>query len=250
MPSCILTDNTALFPSALSNCNGHLRTFPLTFVDGKFQLPTLTDLKRLYAELGRHFETLLVLTVSEQILPLARVARQAAQGQGGATQISVLDSQQIGPGLGLLAMLGAKAILNGASLPTVEELIRSAMPHIYTLVCPEFNPNGDPHEPGNYPIYSVEEGVLNVYKRVRTRRHLLEAFQEFIEEFETPQHIAYFHGQAPNPRARPLRSEVGSRFPETPFTELEINPALSNLFGPQLVGLTLMELPHENWSCH
>jgi len=243
MSTCILTDNTALFPTALSSCNGHLRTFPLTFVDGKCQPPSPADFKRMYTELERSFEALLVLTVSEQILPLAEVARQAAQGHGGALQISVLDSQQIGPGLGLLALLGAKAIAAGARLPEIEELLRAALPHIYTLLCPEFDPDGETDEQSNFSIYSIETGALNVYKKVRTRRHLLDALQEFIEEFEKPQQIAYFHGRAPNPRARPLRSEVESLFPETPFTEMEINATLSNLFGPQLVGLTLMELP-------
>lgn len=240
--TCILTDQSALFPSALSSGNGCIRTFPSTCANGKMHAPPAEEFHHLFSELEHSFDAILVLNTSAKILSNPDIAQQAAKTYGG-TKISVLDSQQIGPGVGLLAQLGARVIMNGATLSDVEEQIRSAIPHIYTLICPEFDHFGGPEDQGQTSIFSIEEGALVTYKQVRTRRHLLEAMQEFIQEFEHPQQIAYFRARVPSLRARPLRETVGSLFPGAPFTEMEINPALASLFGPQTIGLTMMELP-------
>ncbi len=39
---------------------------------------------------------------------------------------------------------------------------------------------------GMLPIFAFEEGRLVPMEKVRTPRHLFEAFQDFMGEFETP----------------------------------------------------------------
>jgi hypothetical protein len=87
--------------------------------------------------------------------------------------------------------------------------------------------------------------VLSIYKKVRSQRHLLEILQEFLGEFEKPQHLAYFHGRAAGLHTRPLREETGSLFPGIHFHEIELNPALTLLFGEHTAGLTVLEIPGE-----
>jgi hypothetical protein len=72
---------------------------------------------------------------------------------------------------------------------------------------------------------------------------LLESLQEFLEEFERPQYITYFRGHESSLRARPVRDAATNLFPSVPFTEMEMNPGLTALFGSQAIGLTIMELP-------
>jgi len=254
MTVCILTHNAALFPSAALS-NGHLiRTLNQATEHGKVVPLTTEEFRRLYRELQQEFSAILVLMASETILPGASAAHLAAQSHGRVAKISVLDTQQVGPGLGLLAQMGAQKAATGASLPEVEECIRASLPFLFSLICPEtsYDAPNEPGEPANpagnelanfLPVYSLEEGALTPYKKVRTQRHLLETLQEFLEEFEKPQHLAYLRGSTSRMRTRPLREAAGGLFPGTPFTEMELNAPLTSLFGAQTVGLTVLEMP-------
>ena len=92
------------------------------------------------------------------------------------------------------------------------------------------------------PIFAIEEGRLTPMEKVRTRRHLFESFLEFINEFDTPAHIALVRGASYNTICtRPVRQYVQETFPDTPFSEHAIAPHLAALFGPQSTGLVIME---------
>ena len=95
---------------------------------------------------------------------------------------------------------------------------------------------------GLLPIFAMEEGRLTPMEKVRTQRHLFESFQEFMEEFDNPSHIALMRGAGSNPaRTRPLRAYVQENFPQTPFSEHPLNPHTAAMFGPQSIGLVIME---------
>jgi DegV family protein with EDD domain len=211
------------------------------------------DFLRAYRELEREYSSILVLTLSNYLLPVAEIAQQASIQHGGMAHITVLDSKQTAAGLGMLAQIGAQAAMAGASLLDVEQSIRSAIPHVYTLIHAEmeslsryghFSPvEADGEVLGLFPLFVLEDGQLVPYKKVRTRRHLLESFQEFIEEFETPQQIAFLRGKSNTLRSRPLREITKELFPQTPFSEGDMCVALATLFGEQAVGITVMEMP-------
>ena len=212
---CILTDNTAQLPYGGFPGQRLIRSLPLHSEGQSVTVPTIDDFLRVYSELEREHNAILVLTLSNHLLPVAEVARQAAMRHGGTAHIAVLDSRQTAAGLGMLAQLGAQAAMDGAGLAEVENCVRGAIPHIYTLIYAETESltrhayltpadlNGDLLGP--FPLFVLEDGQLIPYKRVRTRRHLLECFQEFIDEFETPRHIAFLRGKNSTLRSRPLR---------------------------------------------
>jgi fatty acid-binding protein DegV len=246
MTVCILTNNTALFPSPIAGNGRSLRTLTLATSGGSIVPPTFDDFERTYREIEREFSAVLVLLAPESILPGVDAATLAAQSHGGTAKISVLDTQQIGPGLGLLAQIAAQKAATGASLAEVQETIRKVMPFLFTLICPDAaSPSLDEQNDAStvIPIYSLEEGCLTPYKKVRTRRHLLETLQEFLEEFEKPQQLAYFRGYTSRLRTRPLREAASGLFPGTPFTEMELNLPLTTLFGAQAFGMTVLEIP-------
>ena len=254
MTTCILTNNAALFPPAAPNTGRLIHTLTLATGGSCIVPPTSADFSHAFSELEREFNGILVLLASEALLPGVKVAQMAAQCQGGTAKISVLDSQQVGPGLGLLAQVGSQKAAAGASLLEVEEHIRAAIPHIFTMICPDaahICQNGENlistaltmELPGAVPVYSLEDGNLAPYKKIRTRRNLLESLQEFLEEFETPQQLAYFRGYTTSLRIRPLRQAAHSLFPSIPFSELELNAPLTALFGSQTVGMTILEVP-------
>lgn len=255
MSLCILTNTAALFSPITAN-NGRLIHVMTLEVDeqNNLQLPVQEDFSRIFNELEADFKDILVLTASEALLPAAETAQMAAQSHGCTSKISVLNSMQIGPGVGILAQIAArKAASSTVSLQEVEEYIRSAIPYMFTLIYPDRIPaykdgksrSGDDSVNG-VSVFSLEDGRLSVYKKVRTQRHLLEILQEFLGEFENPQHLVYFHGKSANLHTRPLREEASNLFPGVHFHEIELNPALSAIFGEHTIGLTILEMPGEN----
>ena len=243
MSVCILTDSTAVFPASSFTGQKLLKVISIKPKDGQVQLPQEDVFLRAFNEMERTTTDILVLTASSAILPLFDIACRAAAQHGGLTKISVLDSRQAAAGLGLLAQAGAQASMTGATLAEVEARIRTAIPHVYTLISteqdlPDVPSNG---ESGSLPVYSMEDGLLSLYKRVRTRRHLLETFQEFIEEFEYPRQIVFSHGPENALRSRPLRELTASLFPGVPFSEQELPAPLVTLLGPQAATITVMD---------
>lgn len=220
-----------------------MRVLPLPVDSGVVGVPMLQDFLHIYDTLEREFSSILVLTISSHILPVAQAAQQAALQHGGKAKISILDSQQTGPGLGMLTQIGAQAISAGVTLKGLEEHLRAAITSIYTLIHihqPHAACNTD-DDSSLLPLMTLEDGQFVPYKKIRTRRHLLETFQEFIEEFETPKQIACLYGRESAIRPRSLREIASENFPSVPFSEMSIPAPLARHFGPETIGVTIME---------
>ena len=255
MSLCILTDTTALILQTAPN--GGKFAFPSHHnMDGSDpQPPDLQDYLQIFTDLEHEFKAILVLTGSDAIFAGLETARQAAQSHGGSAKIEVLDTLQIGAGLSMLTQLAARKAATGMGLLEAQAYLRTVIPNLFTIICPDNLPNGPednanpdkPADPANtMTVYSLEEGLLSPYKKARTQRHMLEIFQEFLEEFETPQQVCFFHGKNTNLHIRPLRESIQGLFPGTQFTELELNERLTGLFGEHTAGLTVLEMPREH----
>jgi DegV family protein with EDD domain len=266
---CVLTDSTAQF--IRPNFSGHERVYviPFTFQKGnqpgdesRFSTcqtqqlipPSAQEFVRFYAQLSREFDTIFVLTLSSLLNPLIKYAISASGQSCNHATIDVIDSQTTGIGLGLLVQAAAAAVVAGATPAEVERRIRASIPHIYMLFCiPELTYLAHSgylgysqalvgEMMGMLPIFVIEEGRLNPMEKVRTQRHLFESFLEFINEFDTPTHIALMRGASYNTlRSRPVRQYVKETFPDTAFSEHAIAPHLAALLGPQSTGLVVME---------
>jgi fatty acid-binding protein DegV len=251
MSLCILTNTAALFPPASSNSGQIIRAMSMGVDEQGLSLPGVEDFQRTYTELEREFRNILVLAASGTLVPVAETAQMAARCHGGTAKIVVVDTLQIGPGLGILTQLAARKAGLGASLAEVEEYVRAVIPYLFTILCPTGTPHyhnqhalcANSDQNGALPVYSLEEGQLATYKKVRTQRHLLETMQEFLEEFEKPQHLAYFHGKNAGQHTRPLRETAGGLFPGVHFNDLDLNASLAALFGEHAIGLTVLEMP-------
>jgi DegV family protein with EDD domain len=254
---CILTDSSATF--SRNTFAGHDRVKVIPFkvqasASPSLMPPTVDEFLQGFTTLGRHFDHILVVIMSGGLTSAAAVAAEAAVQFGGRTSVTVVDSLNTGAGLGLLVELAAQAAAVGQSCAEIERALRASIPHTYTLFCIP----GLAHLAsvgylshaqavvgemlGLLPIFTLEEGHLSPLEKVRTQRHLIESFQEFVEEFESPRSIVLLKGQQNHLRTRPLREYVSEMFPETPFSEYALNAPLTALLGPQTIGLTVMEL--------
>ncbi len=268
---CILTDSTAQFirptfpghervyviPFDLQKAAQPMSKLPSSSVEYPPHLipPSPTEFIRYYTHLSHKFDSILVLTLSSLLSPTMDNALSAGAQFSNPSIVQVLDSQTIAIGLGLLVQVAAESASQGASLAEIEQRVRVAIPHIYMLFCiPQLMYLANAGHMGRsqamvgeimsmLPIFTLEDGRLVPSEKVRTPRHLFEAFQDFLAEFETPTHIALMHGVSHNTlRFRPLRQYMQEFFPETPFSEHSIQPHLAAMFGPQSIGLVVSEI--------
>ena len=171
-----------------------------------------------------------------------------------ALSVEVMDFTTTALGLGMLVQIAAQAASEGASLKEIDRQLRANIPRVYLLLCiPELTylaQSGHMEYAqalvgemmGILPIFTFEDGRLVPMEKVRTPRHLFEAFQDFIGEFEAPARIALVNCSGRGSlRTSPLRQFVQDTFPETLFSEHPIQPHLAAMFGPRSIGLVVLE---------
>ena len=247
---CILTDSTAIFSPLSRQDRQIIYVMPFKSDGAGVHHPLVNDFMRIFSVLEHEFKAILVLTSSEAITPFYEIAKQAASSHGGSVKIQVLDTRQIGSGVGMLAQLAARKVAEGVDMLELEEYIRSVIPFMFTLLCPGLTPkagDGNPTKPklekmDLSQLYCLEDGQLIPYKKVRTQRHLLQSLQEFLREFEKPQVLAYFHAKNADKHNHSLWDVAGSLFPAMQFYNLDMNDSLSQLVGEQAIGLTILEI--------
>ncbi|MBN2386869.1 MAG: DegV family EDD domain-containing protein [Anaerolineales bacterium] len=266
---CILTDSTAQFTRP--DFSGQDRIYLIPFrvspdprqaepsLSRTASAPQLTapsehDFLRFYSQLSCEYDSIMTITLSGSLSPVCRHAQAAARRYNNHTAIQVIDSQTTAVGLGLLVQAAAEAASAGASLTEIECQVRSALTRIYMLVCiPEMRVLAEAgylsrsqatvgEMLGLLPIFVIEDGRLMPMEKVRTQRHLFESFQEFVDEFEDPYYVALVRGLNHNTiRTRPLREYIYENFPETLFSEHNMNTHLTALLGQQSIGLVVVE---------
>jgi DegV family protein with EDD domain len=279
---CILTDSTAQFTrpgfpghervyivsfgvgrqlpalGSPGNCRpiGRLASrLPPETLEGRLVPPSAQIFSSYFTQLSRDYDNILVITLAASLSPMVHYAEEAASQYTNHATIQVVDSQTTAIGQGLLVQIAAEAAVGGASIQEIERLVRATIPRVYMLFCiPEMNYLAEAgylsrsqalvgEMMGLLPIFVLEEGRLTPMQKVRTQRHLLESFQEFIDEFSDPYHVALIQGNHTHLRAHLLREYVEGSFPHTPFSVHTIGAQLSELFGPQCMGLVVMEKP-------
>lgn len=269
MPNvCIITDSTAQFTQP--NFPGHERVHIIPFV---FQTavrqeggpapadtaeplvpPSPQDFIRLYASLSRKYDSILVLTISSRLSPAMKHALLASNQYNNCAAVEVMDSQTTAIGLGMLVQLAAGTAAEGASLKEIDEQLRNCIPCIYMLFCiPELTYLAQLGQMdyaqalvaemmGMLPIFAFEEGRLVPMEKVRSPRHLSEAFQDYMGEFDSPSQIALMRSPGRGKlRTSPIRQFVKDTFPKAVFSEHPLQPHLAALFGPKSIGLVVLE---------
>jgi len=275
---CIVTDNTAQFTQPSFVGRNSITILPLeTRLNGVIQdgnafkagnlpisadddlhpelvCPSPEEFRQIFTALSQKFDQVFGLFLSSSLSDCYNHAEQAAASMHGHNIISLIDSQTTSIGLGFLVQSAAEALAHGLNLVEVEHMIRSLVPHIYAAFCTPslsylyYAGYLDQAQAivgemmGMLPIFSLEEGRLTPMEKVRNRRHTIDFYQEFMDEFDHLSHIALMQNTSPNAQeARLLREHVQMEFPKISFTEHTINLPLATLLGPSACGLFLLE---------
>lgn len=266
---CILTDSTAQFTR--TDFPGRERVFiapfdlkpvtrqgpdslPLRFSGPRLVPPSPQDFRHLYQKLSREYDSILVLTLSSQLSPVAPHALSASTHFLNRVAIEVLDTRTTSVGLGWLVEQAVAAACAGEAVGTIVKQVREAIARIYFLFyIPELGALTEtshlsPAQAlvagmlGILPIFMLEDGRLAPLEKAHSQRAVLEYFEEFLDEFESPGNVALVHGvgQAMT-RMSPLRQHIQDLHPETHFSEHVFSPQLEALLGMQSMGMAIMQ---------
>lgn len=227
---------------------------PLNGIEKQFGIvpPPIEEIIALINILHQDHPEIMVVTLSSALSELYSRVEKAVGKLGAIGRIKLIDSHTTSIGLGLLVQLAAGLAAEGAPIEEIEHQLRISIGKIYTMLClPDLVYLSDANflsysqavvgeMLGILPIFSLENGRLTSIQKVRTQRHLLETFQEFVDEFND----LYFVGiikKTNLPKTLPFKEYIKANFPKTIFVEHPLGGPLADLLGPQSVGLIVIE---------
>lgn len=206
---------------------------------------TFTDLYERLAAEGA--DAILSIHVSSAISNMYNVACLGAEA-AAAVPVTVLDSQQLTLGTGLVVLEAARAVSGGHSVEEIVDLLEDLVPRVYSFAALdtlEFL-----RRSGRVtwvraglgtllrikPLLRMHEGQMTL-EPVRTRRRAVQRLVEMVSGLGPLQHLSVVHTHVPE-RAAELRKRVRHLFPsgEAAFCE-EVTPAIGAHVGPGAVGL-------------
>ncbi len=224
------------------------------------QHPTAKDYEVLFDRLSHEYDSILVLTLSSDLYPLAAQALSAAARFENHLEIEVLDSRTTSIGLGWLVEQAARAAQAGVAFSAIRKQLIGKIAGIYFLF---FIPNPDGLVNTRHltpsqavvarmlellPIYLLEDGRLAPLEKASSPRAVMEYFSEFLNEFENPSRLALVRGtDQPASRLGQLRQHILAGYKEAHFSEHTFPAELEFLLGRESIGLAIMQKDnHEN----
>ncbi len=216
------------------------------------QAPMLQDFIDTYYDLGKETDQILSIHVSAQLSDTLNVARTAASTLRGHTRITVIDSETISRGLGMIVKCAAELAAEGASYNEVSRLVRGVIPSIFLsffvsdLSYPERD--GGIRESqailgtmlGIKPLMEVREGGLIVMEKVRSQFDVIEKLFTFISEFAYLKEIALLQDDNYQD-ASLLLERLETTYPNLPIFTDTYEPALASYIGPKALGVIVRE---------
>lgn len=280
--SCIITDNAAQFSrpnfpgykylvffeenieleiGVISNIqNVRVSDFPKR-VSREFPVrlfpPTSESIEKIILSHYQSFDDIFIILISRELHPNFNITEEIVKNLHGRADIHLIDSRSLAIGEGQIIQLAAELIMKEKKGAEIEEKLRKAIPHTYTLLC---TPNlSYLHKSGFIdigqaisgemlsflPIFNLEEGRLIPVEKVKSIRNVVDYFIEFIDEFEDLQNISIIQ-PAPlgHNESRLIRQHVDEFYPQANYSEHTINPYLASLIGPQGMGIVIKENIH------
>lgn len=216
--------------------------------------PSVEDCITAITQQGQSYDGIIAICMSSHLTEAFNNMELAANNKRGKLPIVVIDSQTTSVGLGSLVQTACEQASRGAGLAEIEHKVRGKIPMIYSQFCianlsylQRYKFLTEPQAIlgellSMLPVFTFEEGKIIATEKVKNYRHLLENFQEFIDEFSDLDQVALIQSQPPLlHETHTLREHVVSEFSGTPFNEIPINLVLATLFGPASVGIFAIE---------
>lgn len=277
--TCILTDNAAQFTRLNFPGNKYIKCFKSslefkkgsivdlqgvkvcdfpTHINSEYPIRLILPTKDAVAEqiiaLNSIYDDVFIILVSKDLSTSFEIFEDTVKKFHGKADIHLLDSESIAIGEGQIIQMAANMIEKNISAAIVEETLREAIPHIYTLLCtPNFSylhKSGfldiGQAVSGEYlgflPIFTLEDGQLHPVEKVKNIRSVIDYFVEFIDEFDNIDNVSFIQpADTGHNESKMIRQHVEEFYPQTSYSEHTINPYLASLIGPQGMGIVITE---------
>ena len=216
--------------------------------------PPVDAFAKTYEALARSASHILSLHVSNKLSDACKVARQAANTLLGRCEITVVDSETISVGLGILVKAAAEAAAEGRSLEEITRIIRGMIPRIYAVFFVEtldYLEREGRIRPAQAllgtmlsikPFLTMDEGELIPMEKVRSRDRAVDKLFEFISEFSDIEQIT-IQQSTPHPteETKLLLERLDMAFPDLQVPIVVYGPTLASHLGLGALGVIVFE---------
>lgn len=260
---CILTDSTAQFIKPNFPGSELVHVVPLTAIEPdasssapqEVAFPGMESLRQQFQRIGNEYNEIVAILLSARLHPkFYHTFQQAAETMRGKLSIQVIDSLNTAISLGYLVQQAAQAASNGANSTEINRMLQTQIQHVYTVFCTrnlrylaECGSIDKSHAVigemlGLAPIFVFENGRLMASHKARNARHLVDLFQEFVDEFFNLKHIAILKGVPVfSNEVSQMRDRLQNLQPRVPFSEHALGNPLGTMLGARSLGLAIIE---------
>jgi DegV family protein with EDD domain len=211
--------------------------------------PTATDLVNIYNKLAEEAEEIITIVISHHMSATIQSAEMARE-QFNKVPVHIIDSESVSLGLGMMAILAARAAEKGQNAQAVLKLVENLKQKInviFTVNTLEYL-----HKGGRIggataflgtaldikPILYIKNGRIEPLEKQRTRKRSISRLVELMEKNvgEKPVHVAILHGNIPE-EFRKLEQSIRSQFNCVELITSDMGPVIGVHAGPGTLGL-------------
>ncbi|MBN1259636.1 MAG: DegV family protein [Anaerolineae bacterium] len=218
--------------------------------------PSPDDFRAVYERTLYRTNRMLVILSSSHLSPIMRNARIAARDFMGRCDITVLDSQTVSVGLGLLVERAGQLLKEGAlPLPEIVRRVRGMIPRIYVVTITHTldylyrsrKLSATQAILGSmlniHPFLVVEDGDVIPQEKSRTGDKASDKLIEFASEFSRIEELVIFRseGAEAEAEAQNLRNRLEQILPNRDFPMITYDPILTSHIGPDGLGMVIYE---------
>ncbi|MFN2283929.1 MAG: DegV family protein [Anaerolineae bacterium] len=217
--------------------------------------PSPDDFRAVFERTLYRTNRMLLILSSSHLSPVMRNARIAARDFMGRCDITVLDSQTMSVGLGLLVERAGELLQQGdLPLSDVVKRIRGMIPRIYVVMIThtlDYIYNSGKLSAMQallgamlkiHPFLVIEDGDIIPQEKSRKPERALDKLVEFASEFSRINQLVIFQSDAqPTEESLLLKTRLEQIMPNHDFPIITYDPILASHIGPEGVGMVIYE---------
>ena len=216
---------------------------------------TADDFRAVFERTLYRTNRMLVILSSGKLSPIVKNARAAARDFMGRCDITILDSQTISVGLGLLVERAGELVNEGeVSLSDIVKRIRGMIPRIYVVMIShtlDYIYRSKKLSAMQavlgamlkiHPFMEIEEGDVIPLEKSRKPERALDKLVEFASEFSRIQKLVIFQNSVePSDEVKNLKNRLEQIIPNSDLSVITYDPVLASHIGPEGIGLVVYE---------
>jgi DegV family protein with EDD domain len=218
----------------------------------KTSAPSPGLFKEYFNRLAQESHEIVSIHISSKLSGTYEAALAAKQEMADTCRIEVIDSKAVTMGLGLLAIVAAKAAKAGASMKEIVALVQDSIDKVFIAGAPdtlEFLQKGGRVGKAQAwlgsilsikPIISMAEGEVVPLERVRTQAKVMERMRQLLEEHLPAREIAVLYSTDAE-EAQKIFANLKKDSPRRSVYLAQFGPVLGTHLGPNSLGLITLK---------